>query len=129
MSTILAFAPRVGRPWAGGVFAGVVGEHHVIVGPTRDEPVDWVTAAAWATTLCAYGRSDFALPCVAELRLLAQLWPRYFSGATWWSGESHPDFDSDALVLCDAGAVHWGKQHQCLAIAVRRAPQTIRGAA
>src|SRR5579863_10631020 len=103
MSGVLKFAPRPGRPWAGGVFAGFTdGGQQLIVGPQPPEPVDWSSAIAWAAGLNEYGHCDFELPRVRELTLLAAQFPKFFVDVTpWWSCESHPVLDSDAFVLLD----------------------------
>lgn len=117
-AAVLKFQPRVGRPWSGGVYAGV----GLIVGPLLDAPATWDAATAWAASVCAYGHTDFTLPSVADLRVLAATFPKFFGGEIWWSCEPHPDLPTDAFVChVSAGIVaHWAKLHPAHAVAVRR---------
>ena len=123
MSAVVEFRPRVGRPWHGGVYAGRLGAVDGIVGPTRDAPTTWSAAMAWAAGLSAYGCADFTLPSAAELQLLADAFPTYFSGTPpWWSRSTHCDLETDALVLLDGEIVHWGKCHAARTLGVRSVP-------
>lgn len=120
-AAVLAFSPRPGRSWAGGVYVARVADYDLIAGPQLDDTADWAAATAWAASLNAYGYGDFTLPRVGELRLLSATFPKFFQDARWWSSETHPALPTDAFVLHHGDrAIHWGKQHRCHAIAVRR---------
>lgn len=127
MNAVLAFAPRPGRPWAGGVYVACVGDYDLMAGSHLDDAADWAAATAWAAGLSAYGYDDFTLPSVGELRLLSAAFPKFLRDARWWSCETHPQLPTDAFVLQHGdNAIHWGKQHRCHAIAVRRQLQDRR---
>lgn len=122
MSAVLKFRPRVGRPWPGGVYGGLIDGHHLIRGPFHDGPLDWNSAIAWAHQLRVGGLAGFSLPTVAELIALATAFPTSFLRAPYWTGDVPADAHNDAMVCnFELGQIlHWGRIYPCHACAVRR---------
>ncbi len=121
-AAVLKLSPRIGRPWAGGCYSGLVDDHHLIAGPLMVEVCDWATATAWARGLVIAGRSDFSLPTLVELAHLGATFPHLFRPEAYWSCQplpSGPDIWVHHFVH-GIGAAAWGRIYPCHAIAVRR---------
>ena len=124
-AAVVTVVPKLGKPWAGGRFAGRLGAYLLIVGPQRRDAADWSTAMSWAAEL--QERSgvyrDWSLPTTGELAHLYGVLPRLFRPEPYWSCEEQLDLASDALVIhfgAQSLLSHWGKVHACRAVAVRR---------
>ena len=89
--------PRIGSPWSGGVYAGVVRgdagqrDYHLVVSEIEGVNLSWEAAKAWEANLKHDG-SQWPLPKRKEQAVLYGNVPELFTKEWYWSGEEYaPD--------------------------------------
>jgi len=126
---VLPFMPPVGRHWPawGGRFIGIIGDAALILGPLCPVELDWQATDTWARSLRVGAHTDFQLPGLIELQIIARAMPDLFAACVHriWTCDPAPGVPQDAMTLdliTGTGAMHWGRRFNCFAVAVRRQP-------
>lgn len=133
VATVLQFKPRVGRGFGGGMFAGRIDGYQLVIGAWNG-PLAWAAATLWARDLRVGRCSDWGLPTLRELSFLASTFLHTFKSDLHWTSEEladqpsawgiHFGFPGAAYDVSRSDFVwepiHWGKQYDGYAIAVRR---------
>lgn len=90
--------PRIGSPWNGGVYAGIVRgdagqrDYHLIASNDEIVRAVWGAAMVWASNLTPYAGRSWILPARRDQAVLYGNLPELFAKEWYWSGEEYaPD--------------------------------------
>lgn len=83
--------PRIGSPWSGGVYAGVVRgdagqrDYHLIANGAEGKGLSWGNATSWASNLTPYAGRSWILPARRDQAVLYGNLPELFAKGWYWS--------------------------------------------
>lgn len=83
--------PRIGSPWSGGVYAGVVRgdagqrDYHLIANGTEGKGLSWGNATSWASNLTPCAGRSWILPARRDQAVLYGNLPELFAKGWYWS--------------------------------------------
>lgn len=122
--------PRIGSPWSGGVYAGVVRgdagqrDYHLIANGAEGKGLSWGNATSWASSLTPYAGRSWILPARRDQAVLYGNVPELFAKEWYWSGEEYAPGAAYAWaqLFYNGGQGRCHRGNEFCARAVRRNP-------
>ena len=94
--------PRIGSPWSGGIYAGIVRgdagqrDYHLIASNDEIVRAVWGAAMVWASNLTPHSGRSWKLPARRDQVILNGNLPELFAAEWYWSSEEYVPYEAYA---------------------------------